>query len=242
MRIPFTNLHITRSDKRAASKEEISRVSAWSGGLFNRSDKPMLLSTVYRCVDLISDSVAMLPLETYRIDSEGFKEQFKAHPAYDVLNLEPNSDMTRFTFFKTMVTSMLLTGNAYAYIERDNRQNIVQIVYVPTASVGIRWIVDNQGINRKRYKISQFNALVEPKDMIHVLNFSYDGIEGVSTLSHARNTLMLSNDSEAHAEGFFRGGANTAGVLTIEGHLNKDQRQQNYDAWEERTNPIQDIS
>ena len=238
MRIPFTNLHITRSDKRAASKEEISHVSAWSGGLFNRSDKPMLLSTVYRCVDLISDSVAMLPLETYRIDSEGFKEQFKAHPAYDVLNLEPNSDMTRFTFFKTMVTSMLLTGNAYAYIERDNRQNIVQIVYVPTASVGIRWIVDNQGINRKRYKISQFNALVEPKDMIHVLNFSYDGIEGVSTLSHARNTLMLSNDSEAHAEGFFRGGANTAGVLTIEGHLNKDQRQQNYDAWEERTNPI----
>ena len=74
--------------------------------------------------------------------------------------------------------------------------------------------------------------------MIHLLNFSYDGIIGISTLAHARNTLMLSNDSEAHAEGFFRGGANTAGILTIEGHLNKDQRQQNYDAWEERTNPI----
>ena len=149
MRIPFTNLHITRSDKRAASKEEISRVSAWSGGLFNRSDKPMLLSTVYRCVDLISDSVAMLPLETYRIDSEGFKEQFKAHPAYDVLDLEPNSDMTRFTFFKTMVTSMLLTGNAYAYVNRDDKLRVVELIYIPTSHVGIEWIIDSQGISRK---------------------------------------------------------------------------------------------
>ncbi|OAV68676.1 hypothetical protein Barb6XT_00851 [Bacteroidales bacterium Barb6XT] len=40
---------------------------------------PMLLSTVYRCIDLISDSVAVLPLETYRFDRDGFKERFSEH-------------------------------------------------------------------------------------------------------------------------------------------------------------------
>mgnify|MGYP001272963390 FL=1 len=45
-------------------------------------DKPMLLSTVYRCVDLIGNDVAQLPLKVFKIDSEGVKNPFFQHPAY----------------------------------------------------------------------------------------------------------------------------------------------------------------
>lgn len=169
-------------------------------------DKPMLLSTVYRCVDLISDSVAVLPLETYRVDKEGFKTPYQDHPAYELLNLEPSEDMTRFTFFKTLMTSVLLTGNGYAYIERDKNLYPLQIIYIPTPQVSIEWITDSSGIHRKRYRVTGFRELVEPRDMIHVLNFSYDGIIGVSTLTHARQSLNISSDSEAHASGFSRVG------------------------------------
>mgnify|MGYP007054872873 CR=1 FL=1 len=51
---------------------------------------------------------------------------------------------------------------------------------------------------RKRYQVVGFKELVEPKDMIHVLNFSYDGIIGVSTLTHARQTLGIATKSEEH--------------------------------------------
>ena len=61
------------------------------------ANKAMLLSTVYRCVEVISDSVAQLPLEPYRIDSNGYKMKFTKHPTYRLLNSEPNSKMTRFT-------------------------------------------------------------------------------------------------------------------------------------------------
>ena len=72
-----------------------------------------------------------------------------------------------------------------------------------------------------------------------MLNFSYDGIIGVSTLTHALQSLNISSDSEAHASGFFKSGANTAGVLTIEGvRLDKKQKEQNYQEWENRTNPV----
>lgn len=40
---------------------------------------------------------------------------------------------------------------------------------------------------------------VEACNMIHLLNFSYDGIKGISTLSHAKNVLGLALDSESHA-------------------------------------------
>jgi phage portal protein BeeE len=66
-------------------------------------------------------------------------------------------------------------------------------------------------------------TLVEPINMIHILNFSYNGIIGVSTLTHARLTLGLSTDSEAHAAGFFKGGANLAGILKVESSLTDDQ-------------------
>lgn len=208
------------------------------GGLFLQSRSlPMLLSTVYRCVDAISDGVAILPLETYRVDSQGFKEEYKSHPAYRLLKLEPNTDMTRFTFMKALVASVLLQGNGYAYISRNDYGKPDEIIFMPSHMVMVVFIKDATGINRKRYQVAGWRQLVEPRDMIHVLNFSYDGINGVSTLTHAAQTLGIATDSEAHAKGFFKGGASMAGILTIEGaRLNKEQKDQNYTAWEERTN------
>lgn len=227
---------------RKALKREISEVTAsgYTGNsLFLGSrENAMLLSTVYRCVDVISDAVAQLPLETFSIDSDGFKRPYIDHPVYSLLNEEPNEDMTRFTFFKTMVASVILRGNAYAYIERDSRGNAVQLIYLQTHQVNIVWILDNSGIKRKRYQVVGFKELVEPKDMLHFLNFSYDGIVGVSTLTHARQTLGIATDSEAHAAGFFKGGGNAAGILTVEGvRLNADQKKQNYEEWKTRTDP-----
>lgn len=225
-------------DIRRASKKEIQNIVSTNYGsrIFLQSrENAMLLSTVYRCVDVISDSIAQLPLETFKIDSDGFKRPFVDHPVYSLLNEEPNEDMTRYTFFKTMVASVLLKGNAYAYIERDNRGNAIQLIYLPFHYVDIVWIADTSGIQRKRYKVIGFHDLVEPKDMIHVLNFSYDGIIGVSTLTHARQTLSISTDSEQHSQNFFANGAGLSGVLTVEGvRMNEKQRDENYREWQKR--------
>ena len=99
--------------------EKRSYNSFFNGLLFNGSSgystqKAMLLSTVYRCVDVISDSVAQLPLEPYLINNEGYKQKYTKHPTYYLLNREPNKLMSRFTFIKTLITSVLLNGNGYA--------------------------------------------------------------------------------------------------------------------------------
>lgn len=225
---------------RKASKKELHQVRAWTAGrsVLDSRSVPMLLSTVYRCVDLISDSIAVLPLKTYRIDGDGFKEEAKEHPAYYVLDMEPNEDMTRFVFFKTLMTSVLLTGNGYAYIERDGLE-LEQLVYIPSGAVQIVWITDRQGVLRKRYKVTGFAELVEPRDMIHVLNFSYDGINGISTLEHARQTLSIATSAEESAKGFYDSGGQLSGVLTVEGaRLSKEQKEQIYKTWRERTDPV----
>jgi HK97 family phage portal protein len=182
-------------------------------------NKAMLLSAVYRCVDVISDAVAQLPLEPYFIDKQGYKTKFTKHPTYNLLNYEPNHLMSRFTFIKSLVVSVLLKGNGYAFIERDGSGNVKSINFVEADLVTP--IFENGKLS---YSITGKDSLVESINMIHILNFSYNGIIGVSTLQHARLTLGLASDSESHASGFFKGGANLAGILKVEGSLSSKQK------------------
>ena len=198
----------------------------------------MLLSAVYRCVDLISDSIAILPFVVYERDVRGFKTEAPNHPCYDVLGLEPNENMTRYVFMKTMATSVLLTGNAYAYIERDELLRVTQLVYLPTQAVSVVFQPDESGISRKRYRVNGFRELVEPQDMIHVLNFTYNGIEGISTLAHAAQTLKIATSGEEYALDSFAGGGMTTGLLKVEGsRLTESQKDDIYERWNKRINP-----
>lgn len=226
---------------RRASRKETSQITANNAGLrdilYSRS-KPLLLSAVYRCVDLLSDAIAVLPLKTYYRDAKGFKTEAEDHSLYSLLDLEPNEDMSRYTFCKTLMTSVLLTGNAFAYIERNGKGEVSQLIYIPSVEVSIEFVKDSYGISRKRYRVNGFKQLVEPRDMLHIMNFSYNGIIGVSTLTHAAQTIGITTSAEEHTSDFFNGGGNVSGVLTVEGpRLKKEQKDSIYDTWAERMTP-----
>lgn len=196
------------------------------------TNKAMLLSTVYRCVDVISDAVAQLPLEPYYINDAGYKEKFIKHPTYYLLNKEPNSKMSRFTFIKTLIVSTLLKGNGYAYIERDAKGDATALHYIQSDYVTITEQKDGL-----MYSVVGIKGYVEPCNMIHILNFSYDGITGISTLQHARQTLGLAIDSESHAAGFFKGGANLAGILKVQSTLTGKQKTDLKSSWQTAFSP-----
>ena len=212
----------------------------FSGNSTYTQDKAMLLSTVYRCVELISSSVAMLPFEPYKLDSKGYKKKFIKHPSYHILNCEPNNRMTRYTFIKLLISSMLLRGNAYAYIVRDGNGDVKELIYLPSEYVTI--IPPKYIYQPIKYKVVGFDFDVEAKDMIHLLNYTYDGVVGISTLSFAKNTLKLSSNSEEHASNFFSGGCNVGGILTVQSTLNSKQKHDIKDSWNKAFNTNEGVS
>lgn len=199
-------------------------------------NKALKLSAVYRCVDVISDSIAQLPFEPYIIDSNGYKQRFITHPTYYLLNKEPNKKMSRFSFIKALVVSVLLTGNGYARIERDEKGNAKALHFIPSGNVTIIEKADSLV-----YQISNINPSlagnVEACDMIHILNFTLDGVRGISTLRNAAITLGLASDADSHASGFFKGGANLAGVLKVLSTLTSKQKQDLKTSWQTAFNP-----
>lgn len=183
----------------------------------------LLLSVVYRCVDLISNSVAQLPIEIFDSDKNKINNQLSY-----IINNEPNEYTNRFNFIKLLISSCILRGNAFAYIERDNNDNVVALHYVDSNNVTIK--VVEEGIKREVFYIINDNVF-QNYEVIHLINYTDDGISGISTISKAVNSLQLATESEATAKGFFNGGCNLGGIITIDGFLSDEQKKTLKDSW-----------
>ena len=83
-------------------------------------------SVVYACCKIISESIASLPLHVYQYKNGG-KEKVPKHPLYFLLHDSPNDEMTSFVFRETLMTHLLLWGNAYAQIIRNNLGKIAAL-------------------------------------------------------------------------------------------------------------------
>ena len=85
----------------------------------------MQTTAVYACVRILSETIASLPLQIFQYTSTG-KEKATDHQLYNLLHNEPNNEMTSFVFRETLMSHLLLWGNAYAQIIRDGRGQVIE--------------------------------------------------------------------------------------------------------------------
>ena len=85
----------------------------------------MQMTAVYSCVRILSEAVAGLPLHLYQYTDKGSKEKAVDNPLYFLLHDEPNTEMTSFVFRETLMTHLLLWGNAYSQIIRNGKGETV---------------------------------------------------------------------------------------------------------------------
>lgn len=193
---------------------------------------PMKLSTVYRCVRLISDDIARLPINVYKLDKDGFKKPYVEHPAYWLLKEEPSEIMTRFTLLQTIVSSCLLNGNAYIEIVRKPMSaQPASLIFHPYDRVKIEVIEgEKDTIKYLVFGDDKNYRTIPSDDMIHIMNYTINGYIGISTLEHAAHTLGLASSSEKYANRFFTGGSAT-NVLKLQASLSEKQREDVRKQW-----------
>lgn len=186
-----------------------------AGEIINENNA-LTVSTVYACVRTIAESVASLPLELYERTDTGHQKATDA-PLYYLLGVEPNPEMSAFTFKETLAGCLALCGNCYAQVERNKAGQVVALWPLdPRKTEPIR-----QG-NVLAYKTSDGMAsgtyrIVNAADMLHVPLFSFDGLKGISPIAAARNALGLAKAAEKFGSRFFGGGSRPSGLLLNKG-------------------------
>lgn len=198
-------------------------VSLGFGEIYNRYTNSMNISAVYRSVDLISDSIAMMPI---RIKQNQCTEE-KDHPLNYIFN---NMRLTKYTFMKQLVSSVLLKGNGFAYIERNDRGTPISLRWLNSNDVIIDY---NKNTDELWYRCQTVTSeRIEPINMIHLLKNTDDGINGISVISYAKRTLKNANSTENSALNYFANGCNLSGIVKVDSVLSQEQAKDIRTAWQ----------
>ena len=210
-------------------------VASSSSSSLHLGSQPMTLSAVYRCVDVISDGIASLPLRLYKWENGVRKRVWQGDKLGLALNMRPDPRMTRYELVKMLVTSKLLQGNAYALILRN--EDVPSLVFLKPGDVTPIYQVDN--LTKQQYIVYQvrgFDRRLQHDELIHIKNFSYDGLVGVSTLKHAFNALNIASGGDRQASKFYDGNGQPSGVVSVEsgGRLKQKDREEFYNVWDSR--------
>ena len=190
----------------------------------------MQMTAVYSCVRILSEAVAGLPLHFYRYTADGGKEKAADHPLYFLLHDEPNPEMTSFVFRETLMTHLLLWGNAYAQIIRNGKGEVIGLYPLMPDRMGVER--DSKGQLYYEYTVSMDDAptvkgstaILPPSEVLHIPGLGFDGLVGYSPIAMAKNAIGMAIACEEYGAKFFANGAQPSGVLEHPGTLKDPTR------------------
>ena len=202
-----------------------------SGEVVNERSS-MQIATVYACVRLLAESVAGLPLHLYQYtdEAEQNKKKAKEHPLYKILYRQPNDEMSSFTFRETMMTHLLLWGNAYAQIIRDGRNNVLGLYPLQPDQMEVdrdkqgRIIYIYHAYSDDVPKLQNKDYIFRSDEIFHVPGLGFNGLIGFSPIAMMKNALGSAIAVEKYGSAFFKNGAQPAGVLEHPGTLKNPER------------------
>ena len=190
----------------------------------------MQMTAVYSCVRILAEAIAGLPLHVYRYTKNGGKEKAIDHPLYLLLHDEPNPEMSSFVFRETLMTHLLLWGNAYAQIIRNGKGEVIALYpLMPNKMMVDR---DEKGQLYYTYQRSNDEAAtmkgstvtLKPSDVLHIPGLGFDGLVGYSPIAMAKNAIGMAIACEEYGAKFFANGAAPGGVLEHPGTIKDPQR------------------
>ena len=195
----------------------------------------MQMTAVYSCVRILAEAIAGLPLHLYRYRDDGGKEKAIDHPLYLLLHDEPNPEMSSFVFRETLMTHLLLWGNAYAQIIRNGKGEVVALYPLMPNKMSVDR--DSDGHLYYTYQRSNEEALIaegtkvvlSPKDVLHIPGLGFDGLVGYSPIAMAKNAIGLAIATEEYGSKFFANGATPSGILEYPGTVKDPEKVR--DSW-----------
>ena len=185
----------------------------------------MQMTAVYSCVRILAEAVAGLPLHVYKYTDNGGKEKAIEHPLYRLLHDEPNPEMSSFVFRETLMTHLLLWGNAYAQVIRNGKGEVVALyplmpnrMSVDRDSEGRLYYTyyrgDDEAIKNREHAVT-----LQPRDVLHIPGLGFDGLVGYSPIAMAKNAIGMAIACEEFGAKFFANGAAPSGVLEHPGTI-----------------------
>lgn len=206
--------------------------SYFGAGQTVTEDQAMTVPAVASSVELITSSIAQLPVYLYKQDASGKVEKIEDRRVF-LLNNEPNDLMNGYNFKKSIVKDYLFHGASYTKVEKV-RNDVTALYTLP-----VEWLT----VTRYRALGYKYTASLKlnygdatedflPEELISVLRDSKDGITGQGVLQNNSEVLQLAIDEQDYTQSILKNGALPIGILKSASRLTETAINRLRSSWE----------
>lgn len=194
-------------------------------------------STIYSCINVLSDDIAKLPLKIYE-SKENKKQEITTGDVHQVLRIRPNKYMSPYVFLKLLMTDVCLHGNFYAFINRNVKGEIEELL--PLTSTKTKPVVrDGCLFYQTLYKNK--DIMLFDDEVIHIKGLSMDGLVGISPIEAIKKQLNSSRAADDLNLNLLTEGGVPKGVLSVQGSLSQEAKRIVREQWN-KTNKGQSVA
>ena len=229
----FDRLRFKTAQWIAGQTIRVSDGSAWSSlrkaystdaGIIVTGEGALRSNTVYACINLIANTIAMLGFDIYLERKSGGKDVATDHPLHQLLKWEPNRHQTSFEFVHQSVFHHELYGNSYAHLIKNRSVGVMRIDSLLAPQM--RKIDTSQPEWIYRYTEPAGRLVDYPEsEVLHIRNVSLDGIIGLSPIELMAQRVGLDLAVESFGAKFFGKGGILKAIAEYSGWLDKEKRE-----------------
>lgn len=226
----FKSMDHPKIDNRTVGSSYSFYMGGSSAGKNVNERSAMQMTAVYSCVRILAEAIAGLPLHLYRYKEDGGKERAIDNNLYHLLHDEPNKEMSSFIFRETLMTHLLLWGNAYAQIIRNGKGEVAALyplmpnkMQVDRDENGELYYIYTRSSDEAK-TMEGVTVYLTPRDVLHIPGLGFDGLVGYSPIAMAKNAIGLAIATEEYGAKFFANGAAPSGVLEHPGTIKDPSR------------------
>jgi HK97 family phage portal protein len=183
------------------------------------------LSTVYRCMNILSDDIAALPFQQFeRLErgSRRVKPDGDSRNVAYLIEIEPNRWQTPFVFKKRLILDLLSMGNAYIWRPVSAYPELYHL-----EAGKVRPVFDKRG-NRYfqvLFDNGEVKDIPDPEILHLMINPDKKGVFGRSVLGYAQDTINRQIGANNSRNTLMGNGLLPTAILKVNGQIGEEARQ-----------------
>ena len=181
---------------------------------YRNKDKisPMSLSTFFAAVNLVSNSIAMMK---WQFKDDENNDLPKSHYLYHLFD---NSIITKYNIIKNVIKDIILYGNGFIYIERDEETGKPKTLHYSPANQTTIWYDE---LNHKLYyyNFTYLDRIDDGSNFLHFYMNTDDGFIGKGVLKYAYNVLDIASVIQNATNSYYSTAGQQFGIVSPNGPL-----------------------
>jgi HK97 family phage portal protein len=189
-----------------------------NSGTYVTQDNVWKLAAITGAVNLIASSISTLPMDAW-IRRDG--QKFLMRPKPDWVNRPDISFVDRTPFISQIITSLMLDGNAFIRIMRDENALPINLMVMNPTEIEVK----RNALGRIVFTYSKTGETFTQDDILHIVEslIQPGQVRGISRVAMLKDSLGLGMALEAYAQRWFGQGASGNYAITTPGSLTPEQ-------------------